>query len=145
MNGLKEKRTALGLTQAELAKAVGVSQSVISILEREDIEAGKKLSDALDKALGKPNTLRLIPTYTFTVKNGTGKKMTQTDRVLEFMRQHGSISQQEAINAFSCYRLAAKIFDLRKDGYTIKTEKVPFSNGYTSGFYAVYKLIEADE
>ena len=141
MKGLKERRQACGMTQEELAKKIGVSQAVVSILEREDIEAGEKLSAAIDKAFGGGEKIKLIPTYTFTRKEEVGKKRSQTQRVLDYLTKHGSITQQEAISAFSCYRLAAKIFELRKAGLVIKTEKVPFANEFTNGYYAVYTLV----
>lgn len=140
MNGLKEKRIAKGMTQTELANAVGVSQTVISMLEREDVEAGEELGAAIEHALDTKMVWRWS-----TPKENVGTKVSQTQRVLDYMRQHGSISQQEAIKAFSCYRLAAKIFELRRDKHIIKTERVPFRNEYTSGFYAVYRLVGEDQ
>lgn len=131
MTGLKEARKGAGLSQKELADACGVTQTVISLLETCDIEPKEGLLSAINKALG----LR----YYDTRKDG--KKMTQTRRVLDYMERHGSITQQEAIEAFSCYRLAAKIFKLRKEGYVIETVRVPFRNEYTDGYYAVYKLV----
>ena len=141
MKGLKERRVACGMTQDELAKAVGVSQVVISILEREDIEAGAGLGAAIDNTLDKPSWKEQSGAFLARKIEPSGKKTTQTQRVLDYLRKHGSITQQDAINAFSCYRLAAKIFDLRQDGYVIKTEKVPFANDYTNGYYAVYTLV----
>lgn len=122
------------MSQKELADKCGVSQTVISLLETCEIEPQGRLLSAIAKALGAEFD-----------DEQKGKKMSQTQRVLDYMRKHGSISQQEAINAFSCYRLAAKIFDLRQDGYIIKTEKKPFKNDYTTGYYAVYKLVEGEQ
>lgn len=127
---IKRARQAKGMSQKELAEKCGVTQTVISLLETCDIEPRDGLLSAITKALG-----------TEYEDEKKGEKMSQTQRVLDYMRKHGSISQQEAINAFACYRLAAKIFDLRRDGYIIKTEKKPFRNEYTSGFYAVYSLV----
>lgn len=118
------------MSQKELADKCGVSQTVISLLETCEIEPREGLLSAINKALGLE--------YHDEQK---GVKMTQTQRVLDYMCKHGSISQQEAIGAFSCYRLAAKIFELRKEGYVIETERVPFRNEYTDGYYAVYKLV----
>ena len=122
------------MSQKELADKCGVSQTVISLLETCEIEPNGGLLSAITKALGAQFE-----------DERKGNKMSQTQRVLDYMRKHGSISQQEAINAFSCYRLAAKIFDLRQDGYIIKTEKKPFKNDYTTGYYAVYKLVEGEQ
>ena len=130
MTGLKEARTRKGMSQKELADKCGVSQTVISLLETCEIEPKEGLLSAINKALGTE--------YNDEKK---GVKMTQTQRVLDYMVQHGSISQQEAIAQFACYRLAAKIFDLRKEGYVIETVRVPFRNEFTDGYYAVYKLV----
>lgn len=40
--------------------------------------------------------------------------MTQTDRVLMYMRDFGSISPLEAMRDLGCMRLAARISDLKK-------------------------------
>lgn len=45
-------------------------------------------------------------------------------KVLEYMRQHGSITPMEALREFGCYRLGARIYDLRRSGVRIKTELV---------------------
>lgn len=129
MKGLRERRIASGMTQKELAVAANTTQTVISILETDDLYPGEKLMEALNMALK-------------TEEQEQKKKTTQTQRVYDYMVAHGSITQQEAIRDFSCYRLAAHIFDLRKDGHVIETQKVPFKNEYTRGYYAVYKLVE---
>ena len=50
-------------------------------------------------------------------------KATQNSKVLRFIEAHGSITQLDA-DRFRCKRLAARINDLRKSGYSIKTEMV---------------------
>jgi len=47
--------------------------------------------------------------------------MTQTQRVLEYMRDHGSITEANAYAAIGCTRLSARIYDLKKAGHRIKT------------------------
>lgn len=129
MNGLKERRKAKGFSQADMAKAVGVSQTVISLLETCDIEPGTELRTAINRALGEP-------------KGEKGMKEKQVIKVLDYMRKHGGISQREAVD-FGCYRLSARIHDLRKMGYTIKTDNKGFRTEYGHGYYAVYSLVEA--
>lgn len=68
-------------------------------------------------------------------------KMKQTQRVYEFMKAHGGISQRDAVQ-FGCYRLSARIHDLRADGHVIKSENKSFRGEYGSGHYAVYSLVE---
>lgn len=45
--------------------------------------------------------------------------MTQNEKVLKYMREHGSISSMEAFGTLHITRLSARIFDLRKSGYNI--------------------------
>lgn len=60
---------------------------------------------------------------------------TQCDKVLRYIDLHGSISPAEAMT-FGCYRLAARIKDLRDDGYEIVTEDEP----HDGGSHARYRL-----
>lgn len=59
-----DARTQLGLTQKELAKAVGTTQSVISQLEKADYE-GHSLSmlKRIAKALNHHVEIRLVPNH----------------------------------------------------------------------------------
>ena len=56
---------------------------------------------------------------------------TQCDRVVNYMRQHGSITQLEAYNELGVFRLASRINDLRRHGYNIvsKSEEVKNRSG----------------
>lgn len=69
--------------------------------------------------------------------------MKQKDMILSYMRKHRCITPKEAEQKFGCMRLAARIKDLRDDGYNIsmkmKTGKNMF--GKTVAF-AVYRLDE---
>ena len=48
--------------------------------------------------------------------------MTDKAKVLEWLRAHGTITPMEALRGFGCYRLGARIWDLRhKDGFDIET------------------------
>jgi hypothetical protein len=46
----------------------------------------------------------------------------QSTQILIHLRQHGDITPLEALGQYRCFRLAARINDLRKDGYRIITE-----------------------
>ena len=48
--------------------------------------------------------------------------MTDCEKVLEFMKNHGEITQNDAFTYFGCWRLASRICDLKKAGYNIKAE-----------------------
>ena len=62
--------------------------------------------------------------------------MTQSDQILKHLKSGNTITAINALNKFGCFRLAARINDLRNDGHDIKTEMMT-SNGKT---FAVYYL-----
>lgn len=66
----------------------------------------------------------------------------QCEMILDYMRSHKSISQAVAVEKFDCYRLSARIFDLRDEGYEIKKTLVKKKNkeGNTVQ-YAEYSLV----
>ena len=69
--------------------------------------------------------------------------MKQTERILQYMRDFGSITQLEAIRDISCMRLGARIFDLKREGYAIKKEMETSKNQYGEDTsYARYRLVE---
>lgn len=45
--------------------------------------------------------------------------MTQKERIIDYIRLHGSITTMEAFNNLHVTRLAARIEELKKDGYKI--------------------------
>jgi len=44
----------------------------------------------------------------------------QTEKILRYMKEHGSITPMEALRHIRCFRLGARIFDLRAEGIEIK-------------------------
>lgn len=56
--------------------------------------------------------------------------MTQCEKILRHMRECGPITQAEAISYYGCYRLGARIADLKKQGYKIRSERVTSRNRY---------------
>ena len=55
---------------------------------------------------------------------------TQTERVLKYMQDFGSITTKEAVNDLGCYRLASRIHDLKEMGHTIRKEMESGKNRY---------------
>ena len=55
-------------------------------------------------------------------------KKTQNEQVLEYMRKYGGITQRDAAQALGCYRLGARIWELKHAGHDIKTENVTYKN-----------------
>jgi biotin operon repressor len=48
--------------------------------------------------------------------------MTQCERIVEYINRYGSITSMEAMMDLGISRLAARISDLRDEGYRIKSE-----------------------
>ena len=69
--------------------------------------------------------------------------MTQEQAVRNHIINNGSITQAQAVRLYGCYRLSARIYDMRKDGYEIVTQYKTSKNrfGYVS-VYANYVLLK---
>ena len=71
------------------------------------------------------------------------RRPTQTTRLLEYLRSHRGITQKEAINELGCYRLGARIWELKHDGHQIHTEMVTVQDRWGEKTkIAEYSLIE---
>ena len=66
------------------------------------------------------------------------KKQTQNGKILLHLLEGNSITPIEALKKFGCFRLGARIFELRKQGFIIDTIQV--DNGKGNKF-AKYTLI----
>lgn len=65
----------------------------------------------------------------------------QCKKILEHMQSGKSISQYEAAQKFGCYRLSARIWDLREQGYGISKTMVTKKNEEGNAVsFAVYRL-----
>ena len=70
------------------------------------------------------------------------KTRTQKSEVLMFMKTHSGITSYQAIQHFGATRLSDIIFNLRKEGYEIKTEQITKKNRYGhTTTYAKYSLV----
>lgn len=49
-------------------------------------------------------------------------RVSQNQKILEYLKTHDYISPKDAYEQFGCMRLSGRIFDLKKQGYDIKTE-----------------------
>ena len=56
--------------------------------------------------------------------------MTQTNMVLDYLNDFGSITQLEALRDLGIMRLGARVFELRGRGYDIETDMVDVKNRY---------------
>ena len=67
--------------------------------------------------------------------------MTQCERILEFMRENGSITPLDALREFGCMRLGARIWDLKRRGLEIEKIMETRPNRYGQNVsYARYRL-----
>lgn len=57
-------------------------------------------------------------------------KLKQTERVISYMEEHGSITQIQALNDLGVMRLASRISDLKKQGYPIVSNVEQVRNRY---------------
>lgn len=65
----------------------------------------------------------------------------QKQLILEFLQAHGSITPMDAINhCRRCFRLAARIADLRAEGHNIITDDRDADGNPVN--YAIYRLKE---
>lgn len=70
-------------------------------------------------------------------------KTTQCERILRHLRDYGSITQGEAYAEYGITRLASRINDLKKRGYSISRSMETGKNRYGEAtHYAVYRLEE---
>lgn len=61
-------------------------------------------------------------------------KAKQTDRVLAYIQEYGSITQLEALN-LGVFRLASRIGDLKRQGYPITGKMEAVKNRYGEKCY----------
>ena len=72
-----------------------------------------------------------------------GETVTQRERIARHLEDFGSITSYEAFRDYGVTRLSAVIFDLKKKGYPIITEKEKTRNRYDEPvIYGRYKLCE---
>ena len=55
--------------------------------------------------------------------------MSQGREILNAMRQGNEITALDALRDFGCFRLAARIYDLKQDGYQIIDRQVTLQSG----------------
>lgn len=73
-------------------------------------------------------------------------KKTQSERIIEYLKEFGSITWIEAFRDLGIARLGARIFDLKRDGYKIIAEIEASKNRFGEPIhYARYKLAEEGE
>lgn len=66
--------------------------------------------------------------------------MTQTARVLEYMKANGSITQMDATNALRVTRLASRIHDITRMGIAVNKSTEYGENEFGKYHYTRYSL-----
>lgn len=70
-------------------------------------------------------------------------KISQKQRVINYIREHGSITSNEAYKELGITQLGARIDDLMKDGYSFRTEWENNKNRYgEQTSYKRYYLVD---
>lgn len=70
-------------------------------------------------------------------------KPTQNQRILDYIKQFGSITQLEALKDLGVMRLASRISDLKRQGYNIVSEIDSVNNRFGEKCYIKrYSLVE---
>lgn len=72
------------------------------------------------------------------------EKLSQKKVILDHLKKFGSIEPLTALREYGCYRLGARISDLRNDGYNIITETIRSVSCITGRpvHFANYKLVK---
>ena len=66
----------------------------------------------------------------------------QNDRLLDYLKQHGSIDPLRAFEILGIYRLAARVNELRKLGENIKTTRIKVHNRWSEEIYVALYTYE---
>ena len=68
-------------------------------------------------------------------------KLSQCDKIIRHLQDHGSITTLEAINEYGILRLASRVNDLKRRGYNIVGETKTGRNRYNEKTsFKVYRL-----
>ena len=65
---------------------------------------------------------------------------TQSAKVLYHLQNYGSLTAIEALELFACFRLAARINDLKEAGHDIQMEMKKLKNGKKVAVYSIPKI-----
>lgn len=67
----------------------------------------------------------------------------QSQMILEHLEAHGSITPLEALTKYGCFRLGARILDLRRAGHNIVTNTLEIEGRNGKKHVAEYRLARA--
>jgi hypothetical protein len=61
----------------------------------------------------------------------------QCSEILEHLKTRGAITPLEALKKYGCYRLGARIWDLKQSGHAIRTDMVEVGEGKRVARYSL--------
>lgn len=68
-------------------------------------------------------------------------KVSQCDRIVQYIEENGSITQLDALREFGCMRLASRISDLNRQGVPVRRTMETSKNRYGEPIcYARYTI-----
>lgn len=71
---------------------------------------------------------------------------TQCDRIIDYITQNGSITSLEAVESLGVMRLASRINDLKRSGFSIASETVKSKNRFgETVYFSRYTMKEEQE
>lgn len=73
------------------------------------------------------------------------KQITQDKEVLKLLQERGKINPLEALQEIGCFRLSARILQLRKQGYQIITKRITKQGKFRLVNFAEYHLISKSD
>ncbi len=74
---------------------------------------------------------------------GVNFKLTQNKQILEHLKKGNSITPLTALNLFGCFRISARIYNLRQDGHDIIKRTITSDHG--DKHFAEYTLLKLKE
>lgn len=54
---------------------------------------------------------------------------TQNAQILDFLKQGRSLTSLEALDRFGCFRLGARVYDLKQEGHNITSTRITTESG----------------
>lgn len=69
----------------------------------------------------------------------------QSERVIRYIQDFGSITQRDALNDIGVFRLASRISELKKDGWPISSKMEPVKNRYGETCHIKRYFLNDDE
>lgn len=61
----------------------------------------------------------------------------QNKRILNYLKRGHRMTPMDALELFGCFRLAARVYDLRQEGHNISKQIIELSNGVNVAEYSL--------